>query len=533
MPEVSTDGGLVVANDQRAADAGALMLSRGGNAVDAIVATAFALAVTEPFLCGVGGGAWLVGHHGPSGLPFLVNGPISAPADAAADMFVADQDANPIGFYGWPKVVDDENVIGPRSIGVPGAVSALCLAHARLGALGLPAVMEPAIVLAADGHEVDWLASALTTASATELARFESTASVFLPGGLPIRGPVMGPGHWLRQPELARTLERIAGGGADAFYRGPVGEAIAAAIRDEGGLVSRSDMAECQASWTSPAAAKLGENELLGPLHTGFPTMVQMLQLMARSGPEATGEQKVVDWARAMSRAFEDRFALMSSNPSVDTPWRRLMSAEVTADSHADDLQGRTSSPTSAGCTSHVTAVDADGTVVSLTQTVLDLFGSRYLEPSTGVLLNDGMLYFDPRPGRINSIHPGLAGLSAVSPTILRRAGAPIAALGASGGRRIISAVAQTLQGLLNGAPISAALAEPRMHVESGVAWLDPILGEEAAQRLRSLGFETTVVKELPTTFPYARASGIARTGSRGWTGAADASKPAGIATTD
>ena len=141
MPEISTDGGLVVANDQRAADAGALMLSRGSNAVDAIVATAFAIAVTEPFLSGIGGGAWIVGHHGPTGDPFLINGPITA----SSDMFIAVQDADPVGFYGWPKVVDDENIIGPRSIGVPGAVSALCLAHERLGALELRSVMEPAI----------------------------------------------------------------------------------------------------------------------------------------------------------------------------------------------------------------------------------------------------------------------------------------------------------------------------------------------------------------------------------------------------
>ena len=510
------------------------MLSRGGNAIDAITATAFALAVTEPFLSGIGGGAWIVGHHGPSGLAFGVNGPITAPGAAAPDMYVADPEGGPVGFYGWPRMRDDENIIGPLSIGVPGAVSALCLTHERLGSLDLRKVMEPAISLAADGHEVDWLASALTTSAAAELARFDSTAAIFLPRGLPVRGPVMGSGDWLRQPELARTLETIAAGGAVAFYRGRAGLAIAEGIRAHGGLVTKDDLASTRATWTNPTAARFGDVEVLGSLLTGFPTMIQMLRQIAGSQPDAASEQRVVDWARAMSRAFDDRFDLMSPNPSDATPWQRLMGAEHT---EPVDVAGPTSlkrrQHTRGGCTSHASAVDADGTVVALTQTVLDLFGSRYLEPSTGVLLNDGMLYFDPRPLRVNSIQPGLPGLSAVSPSILRRHGEPIAAVGASGGRRIISAVAQIVNGLLKGESIAQAMGAPRIHVESGLAWLDPGLGADAAHQVQSLGFQTTVVGDTPTTFPYARANGLAKNRAGGWTGAADASKPTGLAATD
>jgi gamma-glutamyltranspeptidase/glutathione hydrolase len=252
--------------------------------------------------------------------------------------------------------------------------------------------------------------------------------------------------------------------------------------------------------------------------------MVQMLRLLARSGDHRPDGAS--GWARAMSTAFADRFTLMSTNPKDHTPWPEIMGAQGEPTNH--DQAPDTASHS--GCTSHISAVDAHGTVVSLTQTVLDLFGSRFLEPATGVLLNNGMLYFDPRPGRINSIAPGLAGLSAVSPTIVRRAGTPIAALGASGGRRIISAVAQITHHLLQGVPLAEALEAPRLHVESGAAWLDPVFGDPAAQQLHELGLRTTVIAETPTTFHYGRANGVSRIGPDLWTGAADASKPVGLA---
>ena len=532
MAEIAAEGGVVVANDQRAADAGARMLADGGNAIDAIVATAFATGVTEPFLSGIGGGAWIVGRFGPTGERFLVDGGIAAPSASGPDMFAADPASPPGGLYGWPRVVNDDNIIGLRSIGVPGAVAALCLLHERLGRLDLATVMEPAIRLADDGHEVDWLASALITASATEIAQYPSTAQIFLPGGLPPAGPVMGPGHWLVQTRLARTLEAIAAGGPDAFYRGSIASALGASVRSEGGLLSHEDLNAYQATWGSPARAAVGNSELFGPLYTGFPTMVEMLQLKRQHDSNESGSEAMA-WAWAMSQAFEDRFSLMSTSPVVGTPWERLMSADGAADAYASrsPAMGGEVARTRSGCTSHMTVVDRDGTIVALTQTVLDLFGSRYLEPETGVLLNDGMMYFDPRPSRINSVGPGLRGLSAVCPTIIERSGSPVAAVGASGGRRIISAVAQIVDRLLRGESISDAFAAPRLHVESGNAWLDPGWGAVEADRMRAAGLNAVVVAETPTTFNYARANGIARgEGHSEWIGTADATKPTGLA---
>ncbi|GGL99025.1 gamma-glutamyltransferase [Nakamurella endophytica] len=522
MTELGSAGGLVVANDQRAADAGAAMLRAGGSAVDAAVAAAFALAVTEQHLSGLGGGAWLVGVDGGTGQAFEVTGPITAPRAATPDLFRPLGTDAPTGFYGWPPMQDDENIQGPRSIGVPGAVAALCLAHERRGRLPLPTVLEPAIALAADGHEVDWLASALTTAAAPELARFPATARRFLPGGLPLRGPATGPGQWLRQPELAATLEAVAAGGADAFYRGAPGRAIGDAVAAAGGVLDAADLAGYHARWAEPTQVRLGDVELAGPLYTGFPSTVQMLRSARQASPSASWAQR---WAGPMSRAFADRFSSMSTDPDAGTPWQRLLAG---GSAGGQDTGDSADTAARSGCTSHLTAVDRDGTVVALTQTVLDLFGSRWLEPATGVLLNDGMLYFDPRPERVNSVRAGLAGLAAVAPTVVRRSGRPVAAVGASGGRRIITAVAQVLDRLLDGADLASAVAAPRLHVESGQAWLDPRLGPGAAEELQALGVSPTVVAELPTTFTYARVNGVAATAS-GWTASGDDGKPLGL----
>lgn len=532
MAALHSDDGLVVASDQRAAEAGATMLARGGNAVDAIVATAFAISVTEQFLSGLGGGAWIVGRHGRTGERFVVEGPIAAPAAARADMYaLADLDES-AGMYGWQRTVGDENISGARSIGVPGQVAALCELHERMGRLELATVLAPAIALAADGHEVDWLASALTSARAPELQGCESTAAIYLPGGLPLRGPVLGAGDWLVQPALACTLQAVGEGGATAFYEGDIGAVIASAVQAEGGVLTAADLAGYRASWGEPARADLGEVTLYGSLFTGFPTMVQMLQLV-RALRQAGAEPPALVWARAMDRAFADRFTFMSTDPDSATPWDELMSEAAAREFASGVTAGPSGVPatTGSGCTSHMSAVDREGTTIALTQTILDFFGSRYLEPSTGVLLNDGMMYFDPTPGRPSSIRAGLPGLSAVCPVLAERDGAPIAAVGGAGGRKIITAVAQVLDRVLGGEALDLAIAAPRLHVESGEALIDPSFGDETSTALRTAGYSATLMAEGPTTFHYARPSGVARVGTgQTWGAAADERKPYGVA---
>ncbi|MEZ7125667.1 gamma-glutamyltransferase [Nonomuraea sp. AD125B] len=575
------DAGLVTAPDPRAAEAGAAMLRAGGSAVDAAVATAFATGVVEPFMSGIGGGAWLVIREPGAPTATTVSGPIRAPALATPDMFPLVPSGPGTGLYGWPAVRDDANIVGPLSVGVPGAVAALCHAHARFGRLPLAQVLAPAIELAEDGHETNWFASAAICSDARTLRRFPSSAELFLPDGLPLRGPSLGPGDRLVQPRLARVLREIAAGGPDAFYRGRAARSIAATLAAAGGLLREPDFAGYQAEERQVAPIDIGTVvaggigagatgaggigagatgaggigagatgaggigagatgaggvgagglRLFGPVATGMITVAEALQLADAARRRGLPPGPAL-WARVLSHAMDDRLREVTTDESG--PWTRLATAEYAAEIVDGWLAGRdpgpreNAGPPKAGCTSHMSAVDADGMTVALTQTVLDLFGSRIVEPATGILLNDGMMYFDPRPGQVTSVAPGAAGLSAVSPLILEGPGGAEATLGASGGRRIISAIAQIAARWHDGEGVQDAISAPRLHAEGRRVWLDR-REEAAAAELAAAGFDVQIVTEEPTTWHFARPNGIARRAGGPWTAGVDLMKPYGV----
>ncbi|MEU4510404.1 gamma-glutamyltransferase [Nonomuraea wenchangensis] len=544
-------GGLVTAPDPRAAEAGAAMLRAGGSAVDAAVAMAFATGVVEPFMSGVGGGAWLVIREPGAPTATTVSGPIRAPALATPAMFPLVPSGPGTGLYGWPAVRDDANIVGPLSVGVPGAVAALCHAHARFGRLPLAQVLAPAIELAEDGHETNWFASAAICADARVLRRFRSSAELFLPDGLPLRGPSLGPGDRLVQPKLARVLREIAAGGPDAFYRGRAARAIATTLAALGGLLREADFAgyhaeerqitpiEIGTAAAGPTVAGAvgadglgaGGLRLFGPVASGVITVAEALQLAAAARRRGLPPGPAL-WARMLSHAMDDRLREVTTDESA--PWTRLATAEHAAEVVDGWLAGRDPGPSDdagppkAGCTSHMSAVDADGMTVALTQTVLDLFGSRIVEPETGILLNDGMMYFDPRPGHVTSVAPGAAGLSAVSPLILEGPGGAEATLGASGGRRIISAVAQIAARWHDGAGLQEAVSAPRLHAEGRRIWLDR-REAAAAGELAAAGFDVQIVAEEPTTWHFARPNGIACRAGGQWAAGVDLMKPYGV----
>ncbi|MEV7965759.1 gamma-glutamyltransferase [Sphaerisporangium sp. NPDC088356] len=525
-------GGMVTAPDPRAARAGARALRSGGNAVDAAVATAFAIGVVEPFMSGIGGGTWLVVRNPNDAVATVVSGPIRAPARARPDMYSLAEDAEETGLYGWPRVRGDANIVGARSVGVPGSVAALCRAHARFGRLPLADVLAPAIELAEGGHETNWFASSAICAEARTLRAFPSTAELFLPDGLPLRGPSQGPGDPLVQPRLARVLREIAEGGPDAFYQGRAARSIAATVAAGGGALREEDFTRYAATESEVGPVEIGPLRLYGPLATGVVSAAQALQLVEAARRAGLAADTRL-WARVLTRTFADRLREVTSAEEPGASWERLAGADHADEVVAGWLAGRdlppdpASGPRRAGCTSHLTAVDGQGMTVSLTQTVLDLFGSRLVDPDTGIVLNDGMMYFDPRPGRVTSIAAGAAGLSAVCPIILTGPGSSVAALGASGGRRIISSVAQVAARWRDGADIQQAISAPRIHAEGDRVWLDR-RDADAAGDLAASGFDVHVVEEEPTTWHFARPNGLAYDGY-GWTAGVDRMKPFGV----
>jgi gamma-glutamyltranspeptidase / glutathione hydrolase len=503
------EGGMVTAQDPRAAEAGARMLAAGGNAIDAAVATALAIGVVEPCMSGIGGTAWITLLPGDGEPCVVIDGSGRAAFRATPDMFELDPEAGPAGFYGWPAVRGDANIRGGRAASyVPGAVAALCLAHERFGRLGREDVFRPAIELAADGFEVNAFLSALITLEAANLRRDPGCAATFLPDGLPLRPAGFGPADVLRQPALADTLERIARDGATAFYEGPVARSIVETLAADGGVLEEADLARYSASIVPPLARDFGDVRISVPPAGGGPSVLQALRLFEVLTRRAPGAAAAVRWAEASRLAFADRFEHMTADPEASVPWEHLLSAE-----HAEEAVARSEgvleTAAKSGCTSHLNVVDADGMAVSLTATILDAFGARVLDPASGVLLNDGMMWFDPRPGRPNSIRPGVPGMTAASPALLTRGGAPFAVLGATGGRGIISALPQICEGVLAGLDPQTAIDRPRVHSEGAPVKADMRLDAQELAELRASGAEVEVVEETSLTWHFARPNAI------------------------
>lgn len=511
---VSLDGGLVVAPDIRAAEAGATIMSAGGNAVDAAVSAAFVIAVLEPYFSGLGGGAWMtLGLRDPDRY-LTVSGPMIAPRAAHPDMFplISDQ---PTGLYQWPQVAHAANIIGPKSVLVPGAVAALLGAHEKWGRISRHDLLRPAVEYAYQGFEVNWLFAAVIASEARNLLRDKGCATLFMPNGVPLRGPGLDRPDRLLQPALGRTLETIAREGGEVFYRGQVAKALANFIQSSGGILTFEDLRGYSGpSFDEPLQARFGETWVLGPSATGVPTVIEVLMLFEAMRHVAILDSNVA-WAYSLRRAFQDRFQFMNANPTAAVPWSTLLSPAYADEVARTYVHGQ--SPESsrkefgkAGCTSHISTVDRWGNVVSLTQTVLDVFGARLLEPETGVLLNDGAMYFDPRASSHNAIGPGVPGLSAVCPIVLVKRRGPVAALGGSGGRPIISCTAQLIARLAETEmSLQEAIEAPRLHAESSVVRADTRLPPHVVEELRSSGFDVQLVEEEPTTWYFARPYGL------------------------
>jgi gamma-glutamyltranspeptidase / glutathione hydrolase len=557
--EVTSDGGLVVAPDPHVADAGASVLRAGGNAVDAAVAAAFAEGVVESPMSGLGGSATMTVATREPDRVAVIEGHMVVPSAARAEDYplAGKQPERRVVPGGWsvtffdqPLVEGAVNLIGPKAVATPGFVACVLTAHERFGRLPRAQVLEPAIKLAAEGIRVSWYVAACIASEARALAHDPGCAELFLPKGLPLRGPVDRPGARLVQPALARTLEMLAAKGADVFYRGEVGASIVRTVRAGGGALDMADLERYQATVIeSPPPARYGPYTMIAAPVSGFPTVVEALNIYAMCAGQAPRHDDAVAWARALKLAMTDRFLHMTADESVRVPWAALRSpayararldAELNAkpppDPHMFSSEGTepmqpAGRPGTAGHTSQISAVDDEGNLVSLTSTILAEFGARVLDPDTGVVLNNGIGYFDPRPNTINSIRPGVQVLSAMTPLILSEDGrGPVAALGASGGWRIISGVAQMVAALANGLSLQQAVEQPRIHAETNTVLLDVRWPREAASALEAAGFTVEPVVEEPTTVHFARPNGVIidRDGTR--RSGVDPKKPGGAA---
>jgi gamma-glutamyltranspeptidase/glutathione hydrolase len=467
--------GIVVSQARVGAEAGVAVLEAGGNAVDAAVAAIMVLASQEPWNSGLGGyGGFAVIHRAGQARAEVVDfGPVS-PRNLTTANFRLTGRTSTRGFR-WAEVEGDANVHGPLAVAVPAAVAGCERMHVQWGRLPIAEVMAPAVALAKQGLQLDWFATLKIAAAAEDLRRYDESARIYLRDGLPPVPPAEGSPGRLKLGNLAATIEQLARAGWRDFYEGEIARAF---VRDQarvGGVIDAEDLRACAAS-VVPAMQvpwRGGRVLQLAPGMNASPAMAPVLAAMAGA-------------------AFGAR---------PDAAWYRLLAAELKA-AYGARLGARAGANET--CTTHLTVCDAEGTMVSMTTTLMAGMGSRVVLPETGMLMNNGIMLFDPRPGLPNSIAPGKRLLTNMLPLVLREGDRPVLAAGASGGRHIMAAVFQLMAYVADfGMSVEEAAHHPRISVagpDRVVA--DVELGEEVIAALQADGPVEVVRRGLmPTNF--------------------------------
>lgn len=466
--------GAVASSSAIASEVGVQVLKNGGNAVDAAVATAFALAVTWPSAGNIGGGGFLV-YHGADGETTTFNFREKAPLAASKTMFLDDEG----------NVRDNSNHEGLLSVGVPGTVAGLALAHERLGSMDWAELVAPSVSLARDGIPVSWKLHDDFKSRMPLFSRYASSKAVFAKPD----GSLYEPGELWKQPDLADTLQRIEEHGRDGFYKGETAKLIADYMAANGGLITLEDLAEYRAQEREPIFGSYRGYDIISmpPPSSGGVALVEMLNILEGYDLGDIGHNSAMYMhllTESMRRAYADRANYLGDPDfNEDMPLERLTSKE-----HADNLRGTISlghksesDPAlfadvyESDQTTHFSVVDSEGNMVSLTYTLEWSYGSHIVVEGAGFLLNNEMGDFNAQPGitatdgRIgtepNQIRPEQRMLSSMTPTIVALDGVPLFATGSPGGRTIINTTMQTILNVIDhDMSIAEAVEAPRFH---------------------------------------------------------------------
>jgi gamma-glutamyltranspeptidase/glutathione hydrolase len=474
--------GMVTSNHPLASLAGTEILVSGGNAVDAAIATMFALSVVEPMMTSIFGAGFIVMRLA-DGTCTTIDNYATVPAGATADMF------DPIPDNLDNDVVDALNTTGYLAVATPGTLLGWATAVERYGRLSLAEVMAPAIRFARHGFRVSPYLRQIIAMEHANLLHFPASAAVFLPDG---RVPQAN--SRIMRADYADTLEAIAKHGPEYLYDGPLGRAVVDDMAANGGVLTLADLANYRVYERPPVCGTYRGHEIvgMGPVSSGGTHIIQMLNIIEGIDIAGLGfgqPETVHVMAETMKIAFADRFRYMADPATTDIPLDWLTSKDYAAQ-RRDELDQQRAQQYVAGVasdgegasTTHCCAMDADGNVVTTTQTLNGGFGSKVTVPGTGMLLNNCMHLMDPNPGRTNSIAGGKRILSSMSPTIVTRGGEPYLALGTPGGVRIFGSVWQAIVNVIDhGMTLQEAVEAPRLWDRGPTLELEQGFGDVAA----------------------------------------------------
>jgi gamma-glutamyltranspeptidase/glutathione hydrolase len=491
---------MVGAQEPLATDVGVQVLKEGGNAVDAAIAVGFALAVTHPYAGNLGGGGFMLIRLA-DGRSTFVDFRERAPAKASRDMYL---DAS-----GKPT---RESLEGWKSAGVPGTVRGFELAHRKYGSRKWSGLMEPAIALAQQGFHVSY-ALAESLKSARNLAQDAESKRIFQKNGA-----YFASGDVLVQPELARTLSRIAQNGANEFYQGETGQKLAGAMARKAGLITSADLKNYAAVERAPLNGSYRGYGIIAapPPSSGGVGILQMLGMLEGSGYQKSGFGSAAEIeyvAEVMRRYYADRsqylgdpdFSKLRLTSLLDPGYIKRRRDTIDPNHATPSSRILPGLPTGrdGGETTHYNVVDAQGNAAAVTFTLNEGYGNGITVPGLGFLLNDEMDDFASKPGspnafgliqgEANAIQPGKRPLSSMTPTILTRDGKFFMAVGAPGGSRIISAVLQTILNVVDfGMNAQDAVDAPRIHHQwqPDKLYLEPGISPDTVALLQSRGYD-------------------------------------------
>ena len=501
--EAVASGGMVATNHPLGSAAGLEMLAMGGNAMDAAVASVFALSVVEPMMVGIFGAGFINYYDASSGEFVNIDNYSVAPVAATSDMYETVSDT-------WPdymETADRENLVGYKSVGVPGALMGWCHAEEKYGRLGLDTVVQPAIRYANRGFAVSRYLADIIRLNQDDLAMFPASAEVFLPGGKP---PSVG--QTIVRTDYGSTLEAVAANGPDVLYRGKIGEMVVADMCANDGIITQEDFENYRIHRREPVRGAYRGYDIVSvaPTSSGGTAIIEILNILEGFDITSLGFGTAASahlLAEAMKIAFADRFEYLGDPAFVEAPVGALTDKGYAAARRReiDTMHAREytfGNPSlyvgESADTTHLTTADSDGNVVSTTQTIHAVFGSKVTTPGTGMLLNNTMNIFDPHPGNANSIAPGKRMVSSMSPTIVMKDGKPFMALGTPGATRIFPAVLQAIVNVIDhGMSLQEAVEAPRIWTQGQELEVEPGISGAARDSLAAMGHKVQVVARV------------------------------------
>jgi gamma-glutamyltranspeptidase / glutathione hydrolase len=480
---VESGQGMVASAHPLASEVGVEILKKGGNAVDAAVAAAFAIAVVEPHASSLGGGGFMLIYLSERKRLIAIDHRETAPSGSGATAFTSE---------------------GYRSVAVPGTPAGLALALEKYGTMKLSDVVEPAARLAENGFSVDQTLSSMMSRYTAKLSRAPAARAAFLKNGRAYKV-----GERLRQKELAKTLRLIGGKGVDVFYRGEIAEALVDEMKKAGNWITKKDIETYRALEKEPVTGDYRGYKIVSmpPPSSGL-LIVELLNIVEGWDLSKIGHnspQAIQLLAEAMRRAYVDRARFLGDPSFVKMPLSSLTSKEYAARLRKDIEKGKASQSirridprkTESDRTTHISVVDNKGNAVSHTQTVGNFFGSGIAIPGTGILLNNQMSDFAASGKKPNAVAPGKRSVSSISPTIVLKGDKPYLVVGGAGAMRIVSSLSQIIINMIDyGMDVNEAISSARIHAQSRTVTVESRIPAKTLKALRGMGYRVEVRRD-------------------------------------